>query len=382
MVSDRLEWREVNLSKSIDFLLENAGCVIQYRLRKEVLKNITQAEEESLLEQIYQTPYFKLVESYAKPNGYIGVGMHGGDNWRGVKLKETPLQDGESAARLLSYYSIPKTHPIVTNFIKAMRSDEILREEFSHIPPEIPRFENRFRGLNSGYSLMTLVYTMQAILGHGDDEYVVPYQNLSVEAFKAILPLSSFRDITKTRESKAKYNYPYIEEETFFPCQYNLETLAYTNAWRTSENINMLADALNHFNAITHENNPLHVKIGSKYYVPFPLNMGNCAIKPFHANRIENITYRRLLTEIAMLGVGETVDVIRDSAVNICDAIDKDGILQLRFDVPHNKRYSPKNMSYPAPYNDVQLEVNYKRKYALECDLTFWAVQFLTLVQG
>lgn len=41
------------MNKSIDFLLENAGPVIQYRLRKEILKDLTQNEEENLLEQIY-----------------------------------------------------------------------------------------------------------------------------------------------------------------------------------------------------------------------------------------------------------------------------------------------------------------------------------------
>jgi len=71
---------QMNLSKSIDFLLENAGVVIQYRLRKEILKNISTTEEENLLEQIYQTPYFKLIESYAKPNGFIGEGIHGYTN--------------------------------------------------------------------------------------------------------------------------------------------------------------------------------------------------------------------------------------------------------------------------------------------------------------
>lgn len=114
------------LSKSIDYLLENAGAVIQYRLRKEILNSLTQSEEETLLKLIYQTPHFKLVESYIKPNGYIGSGMHSWDNWRGVKLHESPLQDGETAARLLSYYAIPKTHPIVTDFVFAMRDEETL----------------------------------------------------------------------------------------------------------------------------------------------------------------------------------------------------------------------------------------------------------------
>ena len=40
-----------------------------------------------------------------------------------------------------------------------------------------------------------------------------------------------------------------------------------------------------------------------------------------------------------------------------------------------------KNSEYPTAYVDVRLEPDYKRKYALECDLTFWAVQFLTLVE-
>ncbi len=106
-------------AKSIYFLLENAGPVIQYRLRKEILQDLTSAEEARLLEQIYQLPPFVLLQSYVKPDGYIGSGMHSWDNWRGQVLHETPLQDGESAARLLSYYRIPKEHPTVAGFVAA-----------------------------------------------------------------------------------------------------------------------------------------------------------------------------------------------------------------------------------------------------------------------
>ena len=147
----------MDLSKSIDFLLENAGPVIQYRLRKEILRNITPTEEENLLEQIYQTPNFKLVQSYVKPNGYIGSGAHSWGKWGGVKLHETPLQDGEAAARLLSYYAVPKTQPIIMNFVNAMRDEETLLHEFSYIPPEIPRFEKRFAGINNGNCLGALM---------------------------------------------------------------------------------------------------------------------------------------------------------------------------------------------------------------------------------
>ncbi len=369
----------MKLSKSIDFLIENAGPVIQYRLRKEILCNLTKTQEENLLEQIYQTPLFKLLQSYVKPDGYIGSGAHSWANWRGVILHKTPLQDGEAAARLLSYYAIPKTHPIVANFVTAMRDEDTLRKEFSYIPPEIERYENRFRGISSGYGLMLLIYAMQAMLGYGDDENVKPFQSVALKTFESILPLSSLKDITKIRQSNAKRNYPYIEETASFPCQYHLEVLAYTKAWRTPENTALMAKALNHYNAILVGANPVYVKMGSTYYVPFPLNMTNSPIRPFRADVIDIVTYRRLLTEIAMLGVGDRVGVIKDSIAGIEDAMKDDGILKMRFDLPHNKRFSPKIIDYPTAYADVRLEPDCKRKYALECDLTFWAVQFLRL---
>lgn len=76
----------MNLSKSIDFLLENAGPIIQYRLRKEILNDLSVSEEENLLEQIYQTLHFRLIQTYSKPNGYIGSGMHSWDNILNNKL--------------------------------------------------------------------------------------------------------------------------------------------------------------------------------------------------------------------------------------------------------------------------------------------------------
>lgn len=370
------------LSKSIDFLLENAGPVIQYRLRKEILHSISKDEEEDLLNQIYQLPYFQLVRSYVKSNGYIGRGMHSWNNWKGQVLHETPLQDSENAARLLSMYRIPKVHSIIENYVASLRDERILREEFSYIPPEIPRFANRFVGLNNGNSLMSIVYTMQAMLGYGDDyDDLKEFQQISLKGFQRILEISSLNQITKfDAHAKRKYNFPYIEADEYFPDVYTLEMLAYTNNWRSAENIAMLSQSINHINSIMKSDNNMHVRIEGKYYAPC-----YAFVRPFRAfnvDLIDTITYRRILSEIAMLGVGEKVDIIRQSVHNIKEAIDKDGILRMNFDVPHNKRYSPKKIEYPGPYTDVRLEADYKNKNALLCDLTFWAVEFLYLVNN
>ncbi|MHB1454959.1 MAG: hypothetical protein ACYCYM_13530 [Saccharofermentanales bacterium] len=362
----------MDLSRSIDFLLENSGAVIQYRLRKEILRDITPAEEDSLLEQIYQTPNFKLVQSYVKPDGYIGSGAHSWGNWRGVNYQPTYLADGEACARLLSNYAVPKTHPLVVNFVNAMRDEETLRQEFSYIPPEIPRFENRGKGLKSGSvsgDIMTQIYTMQALLGYSDDDYVKQFCDISLNAFLSLLPLNSLDDITKRHKTR---KIAYIDADTYFPCSYHLTTLANTQTWRTPQNVKTLADAINHLNDIMRDDNQMAVRFGNRY-----LGAGWAfarPIRPFTADKVDTVMYRRPLTEIAMLGVGESVDIVRESAANVREAIDMDGILKTKF---KKSSFSP----YPTAYVDVRLEADHKCKYALECDLTFWALQFLTLVE-
>jgi hypothetical protein len=369
----------MDLSQSICFLLENAGPVIQYRLRKGVLKNLSLTDEVNLFEKIYQTPHFKLLQSYIKPNGYIGSGMHSWSNWRGVRLHETPLQDGEAAARLLSYYAIPKTHPIVVNFVSAMRDENVLRKEFSYIPPEISRFEHRFSGLNNGNSLMALVYAMQALLGYGDDfDDVREFQQISLRGFRRILEISSLDEITKLNANiKRSNNYPYIEADEYFPDVYTLTMLAYTQNWRTDENVSMLADSINHINMIMKSDNNMQIRINGRFYGPCFAFIR--PFRPFSPDKIDSILYRRPLTEIAMLGVRDNVDILRESIANVKQALAGDGILKMNFGLPHNKRYSPKKIEYPTAYEDVRQESDYKSKTSLMCDLTFWAVELLHL---
>lgn len=370
----------MNIDKSIDFLLENAGPVIQYRLRKEILKNLSTAEEENLLERIYQTAHFKLVQSYVKPSGYIGCGFHSWDNWRGAALHETPLQDGETAARLLSYYAVPKNHPIVAGFVAAMRDEDTLRDEFSYIPPEIQRFNVRYSGLNNGFGLMAWMYTIQAMLGYGDDfEDIKGYQQAALRGFERAVSITSIMEIAKTPTAKGKTDCPYIEENEYFPCAYTLAALAYAKGWRTPKNLKMLAESINNISENMKRDENLYVRVNGRYYAQ-GWSVFN-RLRAFKTDLIDSIMYRRPLTEIAMLGVGERVGVIQESAANIEEALSGDGILKLRFDLPHNRRYSPKKIEYPTAYSDVRTESDYNSEIPLLCDLTFWAVQFLSLVE-
>lgn len=177
-----------------------------------------------------------------------------------------------------------------------------------------------------------------------------------------------------------KNKLPYIESDEYFPDVYTLEMLAYTKAWRTKERIQMLAESLNHINRIMKPGNQMHVKIKCRYYAPcFALVT---PIRAFSPDVIDTITYRRILTEIAMLGVGDRVAVVKESLDAISAATNEEGILKMNFEQSHNKRYSPMKIEYPTSYVDVRLEENYKNGPGLDCDLTFWALQFKTLVEN
>lgn len=228
----------MNISRSIDYLLENGGDLLRYRLHWDVLHDLNSEEEENYLEKIQQSDDYKLLLSHIHENGYIGRGMH---SWE--KFKTSHLDDGEAAARYIANTGIPANTPFVYNFAMALRNDDVLEEEFSYYHPEKVRFVNRNLGLNSGSTLGVLLNACQALIGYGDDDVVKPFVDISYRAFTSLLELDSPQALVEFNPNlKCKYNYPTITPKTHFPCQYHLETLACTNSWRTSDSVELLAE--------------------------------------------------------------------------------------------------------------------------------------------
>ena len=255
-----------------------------------------------------------------------------------------------------------------------------MEKEFSYCNPEIARFQNRFLGLNNGGGLMVLIYTCQALLGYGDDVEVHPFVETSYKAFESVLHIKALEDITIYKpELKRKNNAPYIEGDVYFPCQYHLETLAHTTSWRNEGAINTMVKAINYHDQIMKDDNVMQVKIGSRYYGPLW-----AYVAPFQAfaeNQIGTVAQRKTLTNLAKVG-GSKIDVVRKSAEIVKHALEKDGILKIDFESAYQKRRYKAGLKYPGPYSEVALEQEYKTDTAIWCDLTFWAVQFLHLLEN
>ncbi len=361
-------------SKTINFLLENGRDVIQYRLHKEILKDITESEEEKLLEKVKQTPDYQLLLTHVKPNGYIGIGMH---SWE--KFKSSHLDDGENAARLLHNYGIPKDTPIIQNFIKAMRDDKVLEEEFSYYNPEKVRFATRSLGINSGSTLDVTLYACQALLGYGDDPEMKHFVDASYNAFVSLLDYDDPNEIaTYNPNLKRKYNYPTITPDTYFPCQYHLETLAYTQGWRTKEKIDLLAKAIDHHDRITKDWGGFAVKINGKQVGPgwaymnpfFPLSFPQKA--PNH---------RKTLTVLAQVS-GDKTQVVKESVATLKEMLSEDGVLRTSFSSSYEKSRFKDNFRSGHPYAEIGLEPDHKKDTAIWCELTFWAIQFLNIIEN
>lgn len=86
-----------------------------------------------------------------------------------------------------------------------------------------------------------------------------------------------------------------------------------------------------------------------------------------------------MLTEIAMLGVGDNVDIIKESVKNLKAALSDDGVLKWEFTTAYQKSQF-RAQKWPTAYCDIWLEDDHTKKTALECDLTFWAVQLLHIL--
>lgn len=360
--------------KSINYLLENGRDVIQYRLHKEILRDLSEAEEAKLLEKVKQTSNYLLLLTHVKPNGYIGTGMH---SWE--KFKSSHLDDGEAAARLLHNYAIPKDTPIVKNFVKALRDDNVLEEEFSYYNPEKVRFATRSLGINSGSTLDVTISACQELLGYGDDPEMKHFVDASYNAFVSLLDYDDPNDITTYNPAlKRKYNYPTITPDTYFPCQYHLETLANTQNWRTKEKIDRLAQAIDHHDRITKDWGGFAVKINGKQVGP-----GWAYMNPFFPLSFpqKSPNQRKTLTALAKV-CGDKTKVVKESVSILKEMLSDDGVLRTTFESSYQKSRFKTNFQCAHPYAEIGLEPDHKKDTAMWCDLTFWAVEFLHIIEN
>lgn len=101
--------------------------------------------------------------------------------------------------------------------------------------------------------------------------------------------------------------------------------------------------------------------------------------KVFTTEATTEVALRKTLTHLAMVG-GDKIDVVWQSADVVKTALEKDGVLRVEFDTPYHKKCFKQNMDIHGPYSEISLETSHKSDIQIWCDLTFWAVQLIHIL--
>ncbi len=164
--------------KMINFLLNNANPSIKLRVKKEILHNITETEENELHEQILNEKIVKFIAEKQQPNGWIGLGYHG-------PCKDAGQYDNQETG---------------TKYLgeKAMKGTVLMdRAMEAFATPEIAQ---SFLRKSAGYDEDNVDITRAACIaraGYARDIDITDAIELSLAAFKRVTEVDSIFDVSR-----------------------------------------------------------------------------------------------------------------------------------------------------------------------------------------
>lgn len=207
----------------VDFLLENAGASIRYRVKKEILHIPVESDEmQTLQSDILNLPRIKKAFSIQKEDGFIGSVIHGA------------YFDGfDSTVNLLKRYGVENSNP------NMQRAKECLINwkdyERDHFYKAGNAMDEHGRG---GFRAILADILVEL----GADESVPQIQEQignALNAFRGALNYTCVDDFSKKAKMKGAPCRYYIKGATF-PASNHVSILEKTFSWRTPENLAMV----------------------------------------------------------------------------------------------------------------------------------------------
>lgn len=344
--------------KMIDFLLAQASASIRLRVRRDILRDLTPAEETALQTEILGEKIPRHIADHRQPNGWIGLGFHGSskragqyDNqetavkYMGEKgLRGTPLLDGAIDA----FMSTPLTDPIY-------ETGGRLYSEF-----EIPAF---------GQGIIRAACVARA--GYAGEADIAPQVQVALESFRRVTEVDSILDVSRPGKACRLFN-----AGERWPCRYHLEIFAFTNSWRTPGNIAMLADA---FTCLMRADRPEIAQtpvacwvghaVGPLWYMNEGWSVSTGATNLPAPDGVRRVNFEKV-EWLCRCGLYPYLPVLREE-VEFITAHIRDGVCSVPF-------YENEFRGW-GPYAGLQLEPDWRRSVRRDCDVTF---RTLTILQN
>lgn len=328
---------------SIDYLMNNAGCIIKYRVEKEILKKDNYEQYRKL---ILNDPRVLELLSWQQEDGYFGNAFHGG--WLPVNVKIKSSKAMEVALRFLAETGLKISEPFI---FKALAS--LNREDYNRSYSSWDIFCPNKGLYGSDYERDGLL----ALFNKANDNIQNSSIAIALERMKYLAVVKDIKEFSDLK--KGQY---FVQESKALPDLYQLRLLAYTNSWRSSENINIVTKAIKSLILIS----PLptiYIKHKSQRITPATITKLDFSKDLTAYTDFEWYQFISIMILFSKLGVVTKINrlnVLFNQLTN--KVLNNNGILDLP--VKH------KVFKVWGAYSGLMLEENWKGKRK-KCDLTF-----------
>ena len=236
----------------IDFLYNNAGSTIIYRIKKEILNDITNQEACELQRKILQEKDIQYILNNRQKDGWLGTCFH--SRMRGAKN----LDVCEAALKFLQEKGVSLEHEVFDNLCHAY----FTRDKNDPIYDGFEKYYDVYDF--AAWGLWLIRAAGLARIGKEESEGMTKAIKLSLNSFFDVLNYSCIEEAC----SVSKNGTYYFSKGVLWPCKYHLEILAYTHGWRSQDNIKRLAMAIDHLFTISEPGKPIYTKIKNSYHSP------------------------------------------------------------------------------------------------------------------
>lgn len=341
------------MQKMISFLLQNANPSIVYRIKKEILHNISEEEENKLQNLILSEKIIQLIIACQKENGWLGNGYHGSNKNAGR------FENQETGVKYLAEKGVHKETNVLKRAMIAFKELPFTHPCYSRNAGETG---DEFKYAANGHNLFRCACIARA--GFEDFIDISPQIQLSLDSFQRVLEVDSILDISRPVSKKNELVFNEYEK---WPCRYHLDILAHTDSWKTDDAISMLAKSIEKM--MRNDRSEL-VGLTASSWVGHVLRTAGCfPSQGFKlVDKINGIDHYNLeyLVWLARCGIISHSSSLQEIVDAIMREVNEDGICDISVD---------KMFRNWGPYGGLQLEVDWKTKTRKYCDITFRVLQ-------
>lgn len=343
--------------KMIGFLLENANPSIKLRVKKEILGNITAEEENDLHLQIMNEKIIRFMAEKQQPNGWIGLGFHGSSKDAGQ------YDNQETATKYMGEKGLHGAE-ILDRAMDAFVTTELR----NHFCEKSGKYYDEFTVPAYGANIIRCACIARA--GYADVIDTCPQIGVALQSFRRVTEVDSIFDVSRPGKKFRLFN-----ENERWPCRYHLEILAFTDSWKTDENIKMLAKS---FDRLMRTDRPEIINtpvacwvghaVGPIWYLNEGYSVSSDALGFPDPSGMHRVNFEKV-EWLCRLGLYPYLPQLSREVEYIEEHIGDDGICRVPFYESEFRKW--------GPYAGLQLETDWRSEKRRLCDITFRALLIL-----